>query len=326
MSTDTEQAGSLTVIERESLVAYEETITRGMHTFVEVGNALAEIRDGRLYREYYSTFEDYCRERWEMSKTQANRLIGSACVVESLTPIGVILPATESQARPLTAIPMEQVGEVWQEAVDTAPRNEKNEPVITAKHVSETVERRKGADKITPHVARNTGNNEWYTPPEFIEAARGVMGGIDLDPASSEIAQQTVQAAKFFTADDDGLRHPWKARVWLNPPYSSDLCPKFVEKLCEHIEAEEVWEAILLVNNATETRWFQRAARLATAICFPSSRIKFLNEDGDPIGAPLQGQAIFYFGEKGHVFATVFSRFGLMMSPLTKWLVVEDVA
>ena len=56
-----------------------------------------------------------------------------------------------------------------------------------------------------PHVSHNSGESEWYTPPPIIESARSVMGGIDLDPASSEKAQETVRAEGFFTAEDDGL-------------------------------------------------------------------------------------------------------------------------
>lgn len=69
-----------------------------------------------------------------------------------------------------------------------------------------------------PHVAFNSGNNEWYTPKEIIDAAREVMGEIDLDPASSELANKTVRAEKFYTINSDGLTKEWHGRIWLNPP------------------------------------------------------------------------------------------------------------
>lgn len=84
-----------------------------------------------------------------------------------------------------------------------------------------------------PHVAMNSGNNEWYTPTEIIETARRVMGSIDLDPASSEIANQTVKAETYYTAETNGLNKKWDGNVWLNPPYSTELIDKFVDKLVE---------------------------------------------------------------------------------------------
>lgn len=156
-----------------------------------------------------------------------------------------------------------------------------------------------------PHVSFNSGNNEWYTPAEFIEAARRTMGTIDLDPASSEIANQTVKAANFFTAEDDGLNHIWEGNIWLNPPYSSGLIEKFADKLIH----SDYRQAIVLVNNATDTEWFSRLAELADAVVFPKGRVKFLKPDGTP-GAPLQGQAILYFGEDVQSFKNNFTQYG----------------
>jgi ParB family chromosome partitioning protein len=164
-------------------------------------------------------------------------------------------------------------------------------------------------NREVPHVSRNSGYDEWYTPPEYIDAARQVLGTIDLDPASSDIAQQTVQATTYFTIETDGLSRPWSGKVWMNPPYGTELISEFVSKLCTHFDAGDVPEAIVLVNNATETSWFQSLAKRAAATCFPSRRIRFLRPDGDT-NSPLQGQALCYLGENPTNFAEVFREFG----------------
>lgn len=118
---------------------------KGLQTFVEVGTALLKIRDSRLYRESYTTFEEYCQGRWNFSKTHSNRLIAAAEVIENLTPIGVI-PLTESQARPLTSLPFEVQPLVWQQVVESAPNGK-----VTAAHVQSVVERSHGtvASQVT---------------------------------------------------------------------------------------------------------------------------------------------------------------------------------
>ncbi|MDD4280369.1 MAG: DNA N-6-adenine-methyltransferase [Candidatus Sumerlaeales bacterium] len=159
----------------------------------------------------------------------------------------------------------------------------------------------------TPHVSNNSGENEWYTPIEFINAAREVMGSIDLDPASCEAANKTVKATKIFTIDDDGLKQHWRGNVWLNPPYASDLIGKFADKVAA--SKGDIQQAIILVNNATETGWFNTLVGVASAVVFPKSRVKFYMADGKT-GAPLQGQAFIYVGDNPHKFLDVFKAFG----------------
>jgi ParB family chromosome partitioning protein len=163
------------------------------------------------------------------------------------------------------------------------------------------------------HRAQGTGNIEWFTPSRWTDAARAVMGSIDLDPASCEIANRTVRASRYFSADDDGLTREWAGRVWLNPPYSRDLIQKFAEKLLAEIAAGRVSEAVALTHAYTDTTWFHLLAERAAAICFTRGRISFLRPDGKPAATPTQGQTFFYFGSNVARFAEIFGEHGLVL-------------
>lgn len=95
----------------------EVVIRQGLQTFIEVGQALLTIRDKRLYRSEFKTFEEYCNERWGMRKTWLYQMIGSAEVISNLSANADILPSTESQARPLTKLEPEVQIEAWSEVV-----------------------------------------------------------------------------------------------------------------------------------------------------------------------------------------------------------------
>jgi hypothetical protein len=163
------------------------------------------------------------------------------------------------------------------------------------------------------HRAQGTGNNDWFTPAKWIELARTLMRAIDLDPTSNEIANRTVRAARFFSADDDGLTREWAGRVRMNPPYSRDLIGKFAEKLVAEIAAGRVTEAVALTHNYTDTTWFHMLAERAAAICFTRGRISFLRPDGTPAATPTQGQTFFYFGPNVARFAEIFGEHGLVV-------------
>jgi len=185
---------------------------------------------------------------------------------------------------------------------------QKAEPEVAAKGRDAVIERAK--ETLKPHVANNSGDNEWYTPKPYIEAARAVMGTIDLDPASSQEANKIVKAEAIHTAEDNGLKQDWAGRLWLNPPYASELVGKFIEKLAASVESGEVTEALVLVNNGTETKWFARLASVSAMLCFPTGRVKFWHPN--KVATPLQGQAVAYIGKNGKRFAEHFKSFGIV--------------
>ena len=162
-----------------------------------------------------------------------------------------------------------------------------------------------------PHVANNSGDNEWYTPKSYAEAARSVMGKIELDPASTPEANKIIKAERIYAQKDDGLKQEWGGRLWMNPPYASDLVGKFIDKLVKSVELKQVTEALVLINNATETKWFARLVTVSSFLCFPTGRVKFWHPNKDS-ATPLQGQCVAYIGKNGKKFYSEFKQFGLI--------------
>ncbi len=138
-------------------------------------------------------------------------------------------------------------------------------------------------------IGCTTGNPEWFTPPTIIAAARRVMGGIDLDPATCPAAQAIIGATTYYTVDDSGLFHAWTGRIWLNPPFDAPTIRRFVVKLVDAYHAGDVQQAVLLTDAATDTRWFHVALDGATAVCFHRGRVRFLTPQG-VAGSPTRGR------------------------------------
>ena len=103
----------MSVRETARLAELEKTIAKGQKTFIEVGLALAEIRDLRLYKREYSGFEEYCRKKWGWTRQHAYRLIEAAPIAKSNTRVTTI-----RQAVALAKVEPEQRAEVVQGIVD----------------------------------------------------------------------------------------------------------------------------------------------------------------------------------------------------------------
>lgn len=123
---------TLTGKERERLGVLEGLVGKSLRSFVEAGQALVEIRDSGLYREAYATFEDYCKGRWEISRSRAYQLIDATTVAQIVSTTVDTYPSTESQARELAVLrdQPEQMAAVWQSATATAAARER--PVTAA--------------------------------------------------------------------------------------------------------------------------------------------------------------------------------------------------
>ena len=117
---------------KADLAQHEAIIERGISSFIEVGNALKAIRDGREYKDRYQTFEEYCKERWGWTRQNVNRQIAGAGAALNLEPIGSKIPITERLIRPIVNLELDAQRKVWKQAIESAPDGK-----LTAKHVSE---------------------------------------------------------------------------------------------------------------------------------------------------------------------------------------------
>ena len=188
----------------------------------------------------------------------------------------------------------------------------------------------------TAFAARHTMDSpEWYTPTPLVEAARTVMGGIDLDPASHEEANERIQAAKFYDEIMDGLTLPWAGRVFLNPPGGKDamgksLVPAFWEMLVREYFDRHVTQAIWIGYSLEQLQTLQQCGTSHTPhdfpICFTAKRIAFVENEAKKAAriaksiaegktpskgaSPSHSNYITYMGPNVREFAKAFGEFG----------------
>lgn len=196
---------AMTHEEANELKTLERVIERGMSTFVEVGNALKTIRDDKLYREEYKTFERYVEDRWQFKRRYAYNLIESAEAVENVHHGAQKLPANERQARELHKAPPEKRAEIWQEVVDSTP-------TPTAKDVKAAVEKhtKQPADDVidSPLVVSIVKDSIDRDVPEhlrekFAIAAQLSAIGRKLDSIKREVVELANHDGGWFISVQD---------------------------------------------------------------------------------------------------------------------------
>lgn len=189
------------------------------------------------------------------------------------------------------------------------------------------------------HVNQSSYGVEFYTPPEILHAARAVLGAIDLDPASSTKANATVNAARFYTVDDDGLQQPWAGRVWMNHPWGAkeNACAKrcskkrchtrgyhltrdfpgnaaWVNKLHQSYIEGRVTSALCITYASTSEDWFKPLKRYYPG-CYLDGRTSFYHPDGTRMEQNTKGCVVTYLGQDVARFHAHFSPFGDVLVP-----------
>jgi phage N-6-adenine-methyltransferase len=260
---------------RDQAAAAEKYLKARRHEMDEAGRAAIRAADLKLRAE---------RRVGELLKAMAERKVRAA----NRRPKG-------GQAVTLSEMGIDKkTAQRWQQAAAVpAPAFEQYVAKCEAANEAPT----SAGTRALLHTSSSTDydGDEWYTPANVIEAVRAALGGeIDLDPASNNHAQKTVNAGRFFTKQTNALTQEWGGRVFCNPPYSMPLVQQFTDKLIAEFDLGRVSAAVYLVNNCTDAAWFQSLLR-RFPVCFTAGRIKFENKSG--VGfATRQGQALFALG------------------------------
>lgn len=103
------------------LTELENIIETNQRKFYQIGKALKQIRDERLFRDLlFDSFDAYVKDRWDMARSHAYRLIEASNIIENLSPIGDgILPENESQARVLAHLNKDDQRKIWREFISS---------------------------------------------------------------------------------------------------------------------------------------------------------------------------------------------------------------
>lgn len=227
---------TLPAADAAELAQHEAVIERGLQTFYEVGTALLAIRDKRLYRADYSTFEDYCRERWQLKQSRAYQLMDAANVMTNLQSSTIVeLPTNESQVRQLTQLDEEAQRLAWEVVQQTAPAGK-----VTAAHVKSVVSVLKGV-VTTGAIDNGTGESvpvvadvlKAAVTEETYERMRRQEAHME-QARVNKVAQEQARALRI----EQALKPDAKYRViYADPPWSyGNTMPGYYTEQAHHYD------------------------------------------------------------------------------------------
>lgn len=212
---------TLTNVEVNRLESLEETISRGAKAFFDVGLALTEIRENRLYRAQYDTFEEYCLERWNFTAARGRQLMGAVEAIASL-PDEMPKPSNSAQAAALAGIPEDKRADVWGQAVRTASDDNR---APTARDIKESYARSIEEEESIDHWSDGISAGE-----ANINAVKPIVK--DLLVALKEATRLSEELAKtsakewMLTGGSSLLKHIRDARDHVNASKPAGICPE----------------------------------------------------------------------------------------------------
>jgi hypothetical protein len=182
---------------------------------------------------------------------------------------------------------------------------------------------------------------EYFTDPVIVEAARKALGGqIDLDPASSEKANEIVKAERIFTVETDAMTRDWNCgTLWMNHPFGraetacvegckrreknpKHVCHPFtlygndawIQKMMqEMVKGHITYAACNITFASTSEAWFSKIADCPH--CWLTPRTNYRTPDSKIKKGVTKGSVVTYIGRDVKLFAESFSKLGFITVP-----------
>lgn len=165
-------------------------------------------------------------------------------------------------------------------------------------------------------ILQDSGNFEWYSPPEIVDRARRAMGRIELDPFSSLVANERIKAERIFTIEDDGLKQEWVTpAAFGNHPFGRKLNPVCVKKMVHEYTVGRMKQGCFITFASTSEGWFQPL--MAYPQCYPRKRTNFYLPNGEKKRGVTKGSCITFFGPNVEAFAREFRDLGTIKVQFT---------
>lgn len=174
------------------------------------------------------------------------------------------------------------------------------------------------------NIQHSSRADDWMTPIWVIDKVKAVLGSIDLDPASSMVANLRIDAFRYLTEEDNGLTIPWGGTVYCNPPGgklgNQSKTVLFWQKLLRERDQGRIADAIFMCFSVEALQTTQNKGTLSIGdfmICIPAKRISFDDPTGQRGGAPSHSNCIAYVPgrlDRSARFRSVFQGVGVVLA------------